>query len=128
MEIVIYSPFEKVKQDMLQKDIYRNVKHYPTMVSDFEELGKVLKQKISGHVLIIFFISSIKEFEFLQMNNGLLFNSRYLFILLNGNDEMVSKGLSLYPRYIAHMNHDFKNISAVVKRIIQTDKLYKKYP
>ncbi len=125
MEIIIYTPFDKAKQDMLQKEIYQNVKCHSIMVSNFKELSEVLQQKISGHVLIIFFISSIKELEYLQANNAILFNSRFIFILLEGNDEMVSKGLSLYPRYIAHMKHDFKDISAVVKRIILNDKLNK---
>lgn len=120
MIIIFYTPFEKSKQDLLQKEIYDTVKRRPAMVSDFNELCSVIEQNTSGDVLIVFFISSIEELEFLNDNNGLLFNRRFIFILLNGSDEMVSKGLSLYPRFIAHMSQDFKEIAAVVKRIINT--------
>ncbi len=121
MEIIAYTQFDKRKKEILGNEIYQSINSRPKMVSNFKQLAKALNQKISGDVLIVFFISSMDELDYLTQNNGLLFNSRFIFILLNGNQEMVSKGLSLYPRYIAHMNRDFKDISAVVKRIVQYD-------
>ena len=126
MEIIVYTQFDKHKNEILQNEIYQSINSRPTMVSNFKQLAKILQQKISGDVLIVFFISSIDELDYLTLNNGLLFNNRFIFILLNGNQVMVSKGLSLYPRYIAHMNHNFKDISAVVKRIVQNSHINKK--
>jgi hypothetical protein len=118
MEIIVYTQFDNVKKNKLQSEIYNATNLGPIMVFDFKILFKLLKQKISEEVIIVFLISSVDELDFLISNKEKLFHSRFILILLNDEEDLTSKGLSLYPRYI-DIRHAFKEVSAILDNMIR---------
>ncbi len=117
MEIIVYTQFDNVKKNELQSEIYNATNLGPIMVFNFKILFKLLKQKISEEVIIVFLISSVDELDFLISNKEKLFHSRFILILPNDEEDLTSKGLSLYPRYI-DTRHSFKDVSAILDNMI----------
>ena len=126
MEIIIYTQINNAHKDKLLKEISQIINLTPVMVFDFEILFNFLKSKRSGQVVIVFLISEIEELEFLISNKVNLFNSRIILILPDRDDNFVSKGLSLYPRFHSHVNYGFKDVSAVLNKMIQNHALEEK--
>jgi len=123
MEIILYAHAANTQKDRLQKKIVQATGQAPDLVCDFDSLFKTIKLKISEHVIIIFLITSVEELDFLNSNAARLFNSRLILILPDEKDSSISKGLHLYPRYIAYMSHDFKDVCAVLNKMIQYNAL-----
>ncbi len=119
MEFVFYARQTNHQKEILLKKIIQITKQTPDLACDFDALFKIIKQKISEPVIIIFLISCAEELDFLSANKALLFNSRLIVILPDEKESSISKGFSLIPRYIAYMSHDFKDVSAVLKKMIQ---------
>ncbi|MCF6248151.1 MAG: hypothetical protein L3J69_12435 [Desulfobacula sp.] len=119
MEIIIYTNIGNTQKDTLLKKFSKISNLTPVMVFDFKSLFHLLQSKISGQVIIVFLISSDKELEYLDSNRDYLSNTRYIIILPNNEKTMISKALSLYPRYLAHTNYEIKDVCAVLNKMIQ---------
>lgn len=119
MEIIIYTQKDNPQKDTLLKRISQVSNLTYVMAFDFDNLFRLVKSKVSDQVIIVFFISSAKELDFLILNRRHLFNSRYILILPSEEESIVSKGLSLYPRYIAHRAYGFKDVAAILDKMIR---------
>ncbi|MEA1968003.1 MAG: hypothetical protein U9N77_07265, partial [Thermodesulfobacteriota bacterium] len=78
----------------------------------------LVKSKVSDQVVIVLFICYEKELEFLIANRVRLFNARFILILTNGGESLTSKALLLYPRYLAYTGYGFKDVAAVLDKMI----------
>jgi hypothetical protein len=119
MDTIIYTKIENTKKEMLLKEVSKTSNIAPAMVFDFKGLFNLLRSKISGYVIIIFLISSMEELEYLDSKRDYLSTTRYIIILPDGEKKLVSKALSLYPRYLAYANEGFKDVSAVLNKMVQ---------
>ena len=126
METIIYTQSENRQSQKLQNEILRTSSVQPVMVNDFEGLFKSLWHRISGEVIIVFLVSSENELDLLISNREKLLNSRYILILPSGADDLISKGLSLYPRYLSSTSDGFMDVAAVVRKLIENNIEYKK--
>ncbi len=118
MEIILYANAANTQKDRFEEKIIQVIKQTSDLVGDFDTLFETIKLKLSEHI-IVFLISSVEELDFLNANKARLFNSRIILILPDQRDDLISKGLLLYPRYIAHMSRDFKDVSSVLNKMIQ---------
>lgn len=119
MEIIIYSHGDNPQKDKLLKEVSQVSNLTYVMASDFKSLFSLVKSKISDQVVIVFLISLDKELEFLISNRMHLFNSRYIIILPNEEERIISIGFSLSPRYLAHTGYGFKDVAAVLENMIK---------
>jgi hypothetical protein len=118
METIIYTNPDNAQKDCLLKEVSQVIP-VPIMVFDFKNLFGILKSKLSGQVLVAFNISDAQELEHLRSNKHYLFNTRYIIILPSREESLISKALSLYPRYLAHTDYRLKDVAAVLKKMNQ---------
>ncbi len=121
MEIIIYTQKENPQRDNLIKRISQVLNLTYVMAFDFENLFLFVKSKLSDQVIIVFLISTVNELDFLISNRKHLFNSRYILILSSEEESMVSKALSLYPRHLAHTANGFKDVAAILDKMIRNN-------
>ncbi len=119
MEILIYSRIENSQKDTFLKKISQVCNIMPVMVFEFKALFKLMKLRKRADQLIVFFISSHRELDFLDSNRGYLSNTRYIIILPNDEEAMVSRALSLYPRYLSYSHHNFEDVCAVLNKMTE---------
>jgi len=119
MEIIIYSDKDNLYKDTLIKEVSQVSNLTYVVAFDFERLFRLVKLKVSDQVVIVFLISSVKELTFLSSNRAHLFNSRYILILPNEEESLISMGFSLFPRYLAHTGYGFKDVAAVLEKMIK---------
>jgi len=89
---------------------------------DFKSLFRLVKLKISDQVIIVFLISSVEDLDSLIANKERLFNSRYILILPNEEENLFSKAFLLYPRYLSHTSYGFKDVIQVLEKMIKNNK------
>ncbi len=91
----------------------------PVIVFDFEALFTAMRSAIYGQVVIVFLISLKRELKGLESIRECLSNTRHIIILPNNDNILVSKALSLYPRYLSQSYHGFKDVCAVLNKMIE---------
>ena len=121
MEVIIYSKNDNPQKDKLIREVSQISNLTYVMTFDFKNLFSLVKSKISNQIVIVFLISSSKELEYLISNREYLFNSRFILILLEEEESSVSKALSLSPRYLAHTGYGFKDVAAVIDKMIRNN-------
>ena len=121
MEVIIYSQNDNPQKNRLIREVSQIPDLTYAMTFDFKNLFRLVKSKISDQVVIIFLISSSKELEYLISNREYLFNSRFILILLDEEESLISKALSLSPRYLAHTGYGFTDVAAVIDKMIQNN-------
>ncbi|MFO7752352.1 MAG: hypothetical protein R6V41_04450 [Desulfobacteraceae bacterium] len=89
------------------------------MIFDLDTLLETVKFKTSN-VVIIFLISIEEELDVLISNKRRFFNSRFIVILPGTENTLVSKGLSLHPRYLAQTDYGFRDVAAVLDKMANT--------
>ena len=126
MEIIIYSQIDNPQKDKLLREISQVKSLTHVMAFDFKDLFRLVKSKISDQVIIVFLISSAEELEFLISHKDRLFNSRYILILLNEEESIISKGFSLFPKYLTNADYEFTDVAAVLDKMIQNHDAFKR--
>lgn len=67
----------------------------------------------------ILLANSRTDFLDLLSIRDLLLNLRIILILPDGNKETITRGHTLFPRFLTYANSDFKDVAAVLKKMIQ---------
>lgn len=117
MEIIVFSNRDNNLKDVLVKGISQIPNLDYRMIFDFDTLLETVKFKTSD-VVIVFLISFEEELDFLITNKRRFFNSRFILILPDTAKTLVSKGLSLHPRYIAQTDYGFRDVAAVLEKMV----------
>jgi len=75
----------------------------------------------SAEVPIVFLLVAGKEdlIDIISIRN-LLMDSRIIIILPDREDDTISKGHSLRPRFLSFIDSDFTELSAVLSKMLQT--------
>ena len=121
MEILVFSNRDNRQKDLLLKEISQipNLKY--RMNFDFDTLFETITFKASD-VVIVFLISFEDELDFLISTKRRFFNSRFILILPDTDETIVSKGLSLHPRYLAQKDQGFRDVAAVLDKMANPEK------
>jgi len=122
MEVIIYSNKDHPHKDTLLKKMSwaSNLKY--VLALDFKSLFRLVKLKVSDQVIIVFLISSVEDLDSLIANKESLFNSKYILILPNEEERLLSKAFLLYPRYLSHTSYGFKDVIQVLEKMIKNNK------
>ena len=119
MEIIVFSNRDNSQKDLLLKEISQIPNLEYRMSFDFDTLFETVKWKASD-VVIVFLISFEDELDFLIANKRRFFTSRFILILPDAEKTLVSKGLSLHPRYLAQTDYGFRDVAAVLDKMVNT--------
>jgi hypothetical protein len=90
-------------------EIYRNL----------ESLIQRLRRPTQLLDVSILLANSRTDFLDLLSIRDLLLNLRIILILPDGNTETITRGHTLFPRFLTYANSDFKDVAAVLKKMIQ---------
>lgn len=90
-------------------EIYRNL----------ESLIQRLRRPTQLLDVSILLANSRTDFLDLLSIRDLLLNLRIILILPDGNKETITRGHTLFPRFLTYVNSDFKDVAAVLKKMIQ---------
>ncbi len=119
MQIILYAQKENGQADTLCKAIGQLPVVDPVLVSTIDELCLALKSIRFGEAIVILLISSLGELDRLNRKLKQVFDIRIIIILPNADSRMLEKGLSLYPRYITQVEYGFKDVAAVMDKMIR---------
>jgi hypothetical protein len=122
MKVLYYGTTNNGAGKRLQKAIESVVPIEDTEVCrDIEELGRRLRLPTSDLSICVFFARSKAELFDLVLMKGLLLNLRILLILPDGDNETITMGHTLFPRFLTYADSDFKDVEAVLKKMTQQD-------
>ena len=120
MKVLFYGAINNGAGKRLQKAIESVVPIENTEVyRDIEELGRRLRLPTCDVRLSVFFARSKAELFELVLIKELFLNLRIILIIPNGDNETITMGHTLFPRFLTYADSDFKDVEAVLKKMIQ---------
>jgi hypothetical protein len=81
-----------------------------------------------GEVVVIVIAASKEELAGILSLRDLLVNRRVLLVLPDLDEETVSRGHALRPRFVSHLNGDLNEVAAVLQKIVEGLKRSAKAP
>ena len=91
---------------------------------DIEALGRRLRLPTCDLSISVFFTKNKADLFDLILIKKLLLNLRILLVLPDGDNETITMGHTLFPRFLTYADSDFKDVEAVLKKIIQKEHSY----
>jgi hypothetical protein len=92
-------------------EVYRNI----------EELGRRLRFPTRDVSISVFFAKSKADLFDLILIKKLLLDLRILIVLPDADNETITMGHALFPRFLTYADSDFKDVEAVLEKIIQKE-------
>jgi len=122
MKVLYYGTTNNGAGKRLQKVIESVVPIEDTEVfRDIEELGRRLRLPTCDLSISVFFTKSKAELFDLVLIKKLLLNLRIILILPDGDNETITMGHTLFPRFVTYTDSDFKDVEAVLNKMIQKE-------
>ncbi|MFO7884212.1 MAG: hypothetical protein R6U68_05265 [Desulfobacteraceae bacterium] len=121
MEIIVFSNRDNSQRDLLLREISKVSDLRYRMTFDFDTLFDGVKGMPPDGVVVIL-ITFEEEIDFFISNRKRLFYSRCILILPDEEEILISKGCSLYPRYIAQTDDGFRDVAAVLNKMVDNAK------
>lgn len=120
MKVLYYGTTNNGTGKRLQKAIESVVPMENTEVCrDIEELGRRLRLPTCDVSISVFFTKSKAELFDLVLIKKLLLNLRIILVLPDEDSETIAMGHTLFPRFVTYTDSDFKDVEAVLKKMIQ---------
>ena len=120
MKVLYYGTTYNGAGKRLQKAIESVVPMENTEVCrDIEELGRRLRLPTCDVSISVFFTKSKAELFDLVLIKKLLLNLRIILVLPDEDSETIAMGHTLFPRFVTYTDSDFKDVEAVLKKMIQ---------
>ena len=122
MKVLYFGTTNNGTGKRLQKAIESVVSIKDTEICrDIEELGRRLRLPTCDISISVFFTKSKAELFDLVLIKKLLLNLRIILILPDGDNETITMGHTLFPRFLTYADSDFKDVEAVLEKIIKQD-------
>jgi len=120
MKILYYTSTINGSGERLQEAIESVVQAENTEIyRNLESLIQRLRRPTQLLDVSILLANSRTDFLDLLSIRDLLLNLRIILILPDGNKETITRGHTLFPRFLTYANSDFKDVAAVLKKMIQ---------
>jgi len=120
MKILYYTSTTNGAGERLQEAIESVVQAENTEIyRNLESLIQRLRRPTQLWDVSILCTNSRADFLDLLSIRELLLNLRIILILPDDNAETITKGHTLFPRFLTYANSDFKDVAAVLKKMIQ---------
>ncbi len=119
MAILIYANPKDSSKERLFNEISTIPKLDPIIVHDHETFAHALRWNVSDPKAIVFLALGHDDLAFILSQKKLISDYRLIMILPDSNEESVSKGHSLYPRFLTYRDGDFKDVAAVLEKMLE---------
>ncbi len=118
MDVVVYSETNEQQVEVLLSQIRRDVKIEPDTVRSFEALFTFLESRVSSNVIIVFMIYSEDELDTLLFSKPRLFNIKYIIVLLEDQETLVTRALAMQPRFLSFIAENYTAVCTVLLKMI----------
>ena len=119
MGILIYANPKDSSKERLFNEISIIPKLGPIIVHDHETFAHTLRWNVSDPKVIVFLAFDHDDLAFILSQKKLISDYRLIMILPDSNEESVSKGHSLYPRFLTCRDGGFKDVAAVLEKMLK---------
>ncbi|MCE5252486.1 hypothetical protein LLG96_19975 [bacterium] len=85
-----------------------------------EELKNRLFRPSCQNVIIVFFVKDQNDLDNIASIHAVLRNIRIILILPDHSDTTISKGYSLYPRFLSFFDRNHSEIAAILDKMIMS--------
>lgn len=122
MNLLFYQPTNNGPGEYLREVIHTLVSEEKTEIyATIEDLSFRLRQPMFDVALAILLASSNSDLLDLLLLRDLLLDVRIILILPDRRRDTISIGHSLYPRFLSYVDSDFKDVAAVLDKMMKTD-------
>ena len=122
MKLIYYGSTDNGDGKRLQKVIESVVPVDKTEVyRNIVDLGNRLRIPTSDVSIFVLFTKSKAELFGLILMKDMLLNLRILLVLPDGDNETIAMGHTLFPRFLTYADSDFKDVEAVLKKLIEKE-------
>jgi hypothetical protein len=90
----------------------------------FDSLVQRLRKPICHSVVAVLFITGEEELLKILSISDLLLTVRIILVLQDREKETITKGHRVYPRFLSHADSDFKDVAAVLEKMLETRHSY----
>jgi hypothetical protein len=127
MNLLLYQSTNNGSGERLREVIHTLFsKEQTETYTSIEDLSFRLHQSMFDVDLAILLASSKSELLDLILLRDLLLGVRIILILPDKKRDTISRGHSLYPRYLSYVDSDFKDVAAVLDKMMKIDQLNNK--
>ncbi len=120
MKILLYEPVIEGNNGQLHRMIEDlNLECGLEIYRTIESLSHRLRQPDKNFTAAILFTTSKQELLDVLSVRDLLFNVRIILVLPDREEDTITKGHSLRPRFLTYINSDFGDIAAVLSKMLR---------
>ena len=87
------------------------------ILRSFDDLKRYLDQNSVSSEVVVLMLDSLAELDRIMSLRGHLLEKRIIAVLPGHEDEIVTAGMSLYPKYISYQDGDFRDVAAVLTKM-----------
>lgn len=120
MGILIYANRKDALKERLYDDISHVTKSPPICFHDHDSFTRALRSSMSNRKVIVFLSFNRDDLQFILSRKKLLSFHRLIMILPDRSIECISMGHSLHPRFQTHRDGDFKEVAAVLEKMLES--------
>lgn len=117
MNLILYSKSNSVGR-RLRKIVHDTIREGQVEIFPvLEEFSLRLRRTVGSITVVVLVASTLEELDVLLRDGEVVREVRSILILPDRSPETVSKGHTLYPRFVSYIDSDFKDFEAVLKKM-----------
>jgi hypothetical protein len=126
--LLLYIPLAHKAGNRLEAAVATVVPPQATeIVHTIEGLARRLRRSRNGLEMAVLLAPGRKKLQELKSLDQMLERLRVILIIPNSDHQTISQAHSLRPRYITNIDSDFKDVAAVLKKMLALLELPKEY-
>ena len=118
MNIMLYSTAKDGVGDRFQQEVEESVLEKSEIHRTIEILSRRLRQPTTERRIAVLLASNRKELLDLLSIRNLLSDIRIILILPDREEITIALGHGLHPRFISYIDSDFKDVGAVLRKMM----------
>jgi hypothetical protein len=127
MLLIVYTSPADNSASLLQHEISKMPFLQAEFIHNHDNLIRSLRSRMVFQSVIVFQAADQNDFLFLESIRNLLFDARLILILPDREKDTIDKGLSLSPRYMTYSNGNYKDVVAVLEKMLKICSLKAEY-
>ncbi len=118
MQLIVYTNPADNSAMLLQNEISKMPSLQAEFIHNHENLIRSLRSHMVFQSVVVFQAAGQEDFVFLESIKNLLFDARLILVLPNREKDTIKKGYSLYPRFITYAGSNYKDVTAVLNKML----------
>ncbi len=118
-KLLLYAPLAHRASDLLEEAVAAVIPEQLTeRLHTAESLAERLRSPLNGLEVAILLATTREELQALQSFDQMLERLRVILILPDADPQSIAQAHKLRPRYLTNIQNDFRNVAAVLRRIM----------